>query len=69
MTLIDLLSPKDARQTTTLVSTIVLGLFVTAGMLTIGVFFVPALACSIVAIAMGQRSLPVPAPSNDIVSA
>jgi hypothetical protein len=69
LTLIGLLCPRGARQTTTLVSTIVLGLFVTAGMLTIGVFFVAALACSIVAIAQGQRSLPVPAPSNDIVSA
>ena len=69
LTLIGLLSPKGARQTTTLVSTIVLGLFVTAGMLTIGVFFVAALVCSIVALARGQRSLPVPAPSSDIVSA
>jgi hypothetical protein len=69
LTLIGLLSPKGARQTTTLVSTIVLGLFVTAGMLTIGVFFLAALACSIVAIVLGQRPLPVPAPSNDIVSA
>ncbi|NMM23759.1 MAG: hypothetical protein HHJ11_09720, partial [Phycicoccus sp.] len=68
LTLIGLLSPKGARPTTTLVSTILLGLFVTVGMLTIGVFFVAALVCSIVAIARGQRSMPVPAPSNDIVS-
>jgi hypothetical protein len=69
LTLIGLLSPKGARQTTTLVSTIALGLFVTAGMLTIGVFFVGALVCSIVAIARGQRSSVVPVPASDIVGA
>jgi hypothetical protein len=69
LTLIGLLSPRGARQTTTLVSTIALGLFVTAGMLTIGAFFVGALVCSIVAIARGQRSLVVPVPASDIVGA
>jgi hypothetical protein len=69
LTLIGLLSRKGARQTTTLVSTILLGLFVTAGMLTIGVFFVGALVCSIVALATGQRSPVVPVAPSDIVGA
>jgi len=47
---------------------VVLAVGVILGAMSIGVFSVPALACSIVALARNRRSLPAPATSPDNVN-
>lgn len=69
LTLVGWLSPVRARRFASVVSTSLLGLGVALAMLSIGVFFVPALVCSIVAIARSQRSSPSRTTPGDTVTA
>ena len=69
LTLIGLLSPTRARLAASVVSTSLLGVGVFLGMFSIGLFYLPALLCSIVAIARGKRSRPAPTTSRDTAAA
>jgi hypothetical protein len=69
LTLVGLLAPERARRSVSVVSTSLLGICVVLGAMSIGVFFVPALVCSIVAVARSQHPLPVPATPGNAVTA
>lgn len=68
LTLAGLLAPTRARRSVSVVSTSLMGVYVLLGAMSLGVFFVPALVCSIVAIAR-SRLLPVPTTSGNAVTA
>ena len=67
LTLIGFLSPM--RRAAAVVSASLLGLGVLVAAMSIGVFFVPALVCSIVAIVRSRRFSPAPKTSGDTVTA
>ncbi len=68
LTLIGVLSPARLRLVASVVSTSLLGLFAFVGMLSVGLFFIPAVLCSTVAIARSLRSWPAPTPSGETVT-
>jgi hypothetical protein len=69
LTLIGLLSPARARLAASVVGTSLLGVGVFLGMLSIGLFFIPALVCSIVAIARSRNPSTAPTISGDTLTA
>ena len=69
LTLIGLLSPARVRLVASVITAALLWVGVLAGMLSIGLFFIPAVLCSMVAIARGKRSWPPPARPVDTVTA
>jgi hypothetical protein len=68
LTLVGLLSPARVRLVISVITTALLWVGVLAGMLSIGLFFTPAVLCAIVAIAKGKRSWPPPTRTVHTVS-
>lgn len=55
LTVIPLITSRRQRRTATLISTSLLSVGVVLALMSIGVFFVPAVVCALVAIARGER--------------